>query len=285
MYYSASLLRQAGFNTHSAIWLAAAVAAVNFLGSAAAALLVERAGRRPLMLWSSVGAAAMLAVAAGAFVVRDSGSPAVAATAAPCGQGIPLCAYCTAQTDCGFASVLRGPQGWAASGACVPGNETGPSSGVNVTALLGEPGWTWMASGCPPSTEARARLGPSDAELGWWVFAASVAFLVAFAPGLGSVPWVLQGDLFPTRARAAGNAIATATNWSANMVVSASFLSLVSALHAYGAFLIFAGCALASALWFWFVLPETQGLPLEEVRAILMGKPGSVAARGRRSCC
>ena len=60
-------------------------------------------------------------------VEQDPGQ--VAAAAAPCGQGIPLCAYCTAQTDCGFASVLQGPLGWAASGASLF-NQWGRRAGV-----------------------------------------------------------------------------------------------------------------------------------------------------------
>jgi len=273
MYYSASLLRQAGFDTSAAIWLAAAVAGVNFVGSLAAAYLVERAGRRPLMIWSALGAGLALVLAAVAFIVRDGGSPAVFLSEGPCG-GIPLCAYCVSDERCGFAGVPSGspPLDWVQRGVCVQGGAaTGPAA--NVTALLGSPDWQWWWTDCPPVSRELAANGPSDSLLGWWVFGASVLFLLAFAPGLGSVPWVIQGDIFPNRARAAGNAIATATNWSANLLVSASFLSLVATLHAYGAFFIFAGAALVSALWFWWVLPETKGLALEDVRAVLGGRP------------
>jgi len=273
MYYSASLLRQAGFDTAAAIWLAAAVAGVNFVGTLAAAYLVERAGRRPLMVWSATGAGLALVLAAVAFAVRDAASPAVSAALEPCG-GIPLCAYCVADERCGFAAVPGGSasgQAWASTGVCVPGSDSGGPA-TNVSAMLHSPSWQWWRHDCPAASMRNATDGPSDALLGWWVFGASVLFLLAFAPGLGSVPWVIQGDIFPNRARAAGNAIATATNWSANLLVSASFLSLVATLHAYGAFLMFAGAALVSALWFWWVLPETRGLALEDVRAVLGGR-------------
>jgi MFS transporter, SP family, solute carrier family 2 (myo-inositol transporter), member 13 len=52
MYYSATILKTAGFSSSSAIWLSAVTAFCNLLGSIAGLLIVDRAGRRPLTLIS-----------------------------------------------------------------------------------------------------------------------------------------------------------------------------------------------------------------------------------------
>jgi len=52
MYYSATILKTAGFSNSSAIWLAAVTAFCNLIGSVAGLLIVDRAGRRPLTIIS-----------------------------------------------------------------------------------------------------------------------------------------------------------------------------------------------------------------------------------------
>jgi MFS transporter, SP family, solute carrier family 2 (myo-inositol transporter), member 13 len=255
MYYSASVLQQAGFSTAQAIWLAAGVAFVNFGGTVASMSCVERIGRRPLMIASAAVSTLTLIVCAAAFVVRDSQSPLVAESVAPC-TGYPLCAYCVTDSRCGFQFPPSDPgAGW-----CVPGTQTGPVQDYSNHSVAG---WEWAFQQCPFSPTQKNPIPLLD--IGWWVFSATVAFLIGFAPGLGTVPWVLQADLFPTKARAAGNSLATAANWTANLIVSASFLSLVTALRAWGAFFFFAFFAAVSTVWFWAVLPETKGKSLEAI--------------------
>jgi SP family myo-inositol transporter-like MFS transporter 13 len=55
MYYSATILKLAGFSSTSAIWLSAVTAFCNLIGSIVGLVLVDRAGRRPLTLISLTG--------------------------------------------------------------------------------------------------------------------------------------------------------------------------------------------------------------------------------------
>jgi SP family myo-inositol transporter-like MFS transporter 13 len=282
MYYSATLLVQAGFAVSEAIWLAAALALVNVLGTVAAGLLIERSGRRPLMVASAAGAAVALVAAAVAFMRRDAQSPEVHASLPPCG-GWRLCAYCVTDDRCGFAArdhavaALHGSaasafRGWAEWGACVPGTAAGPAAG-NVSGLLPgvptSPLIQWHFSDCPAKSLQVAQSGVSTLGLGWWVFGSTIAYLVAFAPGLGTVPWTLQAELFPTSARAAGDALATAPNWATNLVISAFFLTLISVLSAYAAFFMVAAVAAFSCWYFAVALPETRGVRLEDMHELL----------------
>jgi SP family sugar:H+ symporter-like MFS transporter len=90
-------------------------------------------------------------------------------------------------------------------------------------------------------------------------------YVFAFGMSWGPVVWVLLGEKFPNRIRAAALGVAAGAQWIANFVVSTTFPSLKDAGLgvAYG---IYAGCA---ALSFFFVLryvSETKGRELEQMR-------------------
>ena len=52
--------------------------------------------------------------------------------------------------------------------------------------------------------------------------------------GMGPVPWVLNAEIYPNWARSTGAALSTATNWTANFVISETFLLLTEEVHKYG---------------------------------------------------
>ena len=99
-----------------------------------------------------------------------------------------------------------------------------------------------------------------------------IAYLATFAPGMGPMPWTINSEIFPQNFRSTGVGITTMCNWVVNFLVSLTFLDLVDALTSYGAFWFYAGCGVLSFVFFYFMLPETKGLALEEI-AVLFGKP------------
>jgi SP family sugar:H+ symporter-like MFS transporter len=103
-------------------------------------------------------------------------------------------------------------------------------------------------------------------------------FVVAFGMSWGPVVWVLLGEAFPNRIRAAALAFAAGGQWVANWLITVSFpkLSDVSLSLAYGLYTIFA------VLSFFFVLRwvrETKGVELEEMH----GDTSAVRGDARRS--
>jgi sugar porter (SP) family MFS transporter len=108
--------------------------------------------------------------------------------------------------------------------------------------------------------------GPSI--LGIATLVCLVVFIASFAFSLGPVVWTMISEIFPTRVRGKGIAVATAVNWGAAFLVSATFLSIVDVIGTEGAFFLF---ALMSMLGFWWInryVPETKGKTLEEVEAV-----------------
>lgn len=94
-------------------------------------------------------------------------------------------------------------------------------------------------------------------------------YILAYAPGMGTVPWVLNSEIYPLRFRGTGGGIAAVSNWTANLIVSQSFLSLIEALGASGTFLLFAGFSFIGLMVMYMVVPETKGLQFEQVEEML----------------
>ena len=89
--------------------------------------------------------------------------------------------------------------------------------------------------------------------------------VAAFAVGLGPGFWVLLSEIFPTRIRGRAMSIATICLWIACTVLTMTFLSLVKAVTATGAFLIYSGMCVVTFFIVWRFVPETKGRSLEEI--------------------
>jgi MFS transporter, SP family, sugar:H+ symporter len=90
------------------------------------------------------------------------------------------------------------------------------------------------------------------------------AFVFFFGMSWGPVVWVLLGETFPNRIRAAALSLAAAAQWVANWVISTTFpvLKDVGLGLAYG---IYAVSALLSLLFVLRFVRETKGQELEEM--------------------
>ncbi len=97
------------------------------------------------------------------------------------------------------------------------------------------------------------------------ILAAILCYVFSFGVGMGPGVWVLMAELFPTRVRGRAMAVATVSLWLACLLLTSTFLTLVSAIGAAGTFLLYAGISLISFLFIWRVPPETKGRTLEEI--------------------
>jgi MFS transporter, SP family, solute carrier family 2 (myo-inositol transporter), member 13 len=111
--------------------------------------------------------------------------------------------------------------------------------------------------------------------LGWLAALSMVAYLACFGIGLSSVPWTVNAEIYPQRARSFGTAVSTSVNWAGNVLVSATFLTVASPtmLSQHGAFWLYGAVAIAGWLWVKAIMPETAGLTLEQVETLFM-RPG-----------
>lgn len=95
-------------------------------------------------------------------------------------------------------------------------------------------------------------------------------FIVCFAFSAGPLIWVLCSEIQPLSGRDFGITCSTGTNWIANMVVGASFLTLLSTFGTSTTMLMYAGFCVVSIIVTIFFIPETKGVSLEHLEKNLM---------------
>jgi MFS family permease len=101
------------------------------------------------------------------------------------------------------------------------------------------------------------------------VVASIMLFVAAHAFGQGAVIWVFISEIFPTAIRARGQSWGALTHWSFAAAISWSFPAIASSLGGGAAFGFFFLCGGLMTIWVIKVMPETKGVPLEEMAATL----------------
>jgi MFS transporter, SP family, sugar:H+ symporter len=199
-YYSTTLWQAVGFDQDDSFTVSTITSVTNVLVTLIAIALVDKVGRRPMLLIGSLGMTLSLGLMAIAFTQSYEGPD-------PAG---------------GAETITLLPDGWG------------------TTALI-----------------------------------AANAFVVFFGATWGPLVWVLLGEMFPNRIRAAALGVAAAAQWIANFVITETFPILLNAFGASVPYLMYTTFAFLS---FWFVLfkvPETKGRSLEDMNDLRV-------VRGRR---
>ena len=95
-------------------------------------------------------------------------------------------------------------------------------------------------------------------------------FIVGFAMSAGPLIWVLCSEIQPLKGRDFGIGCSTVTNWVANMIVGATFLTLLNGIGNAATFWLYAALNVTFLIFTWFLVPETKGVTLEQVERNLM---------------
>ena len=110
----------------------------------------------------------------------------------------------------------------------------------------------------------------SGSQVAAIVSAIALTVYVAFyAATWAPVTWVFISEVFPLNIRGLGTSLCSATNWAANMLVSLTFPTMLSAMGLANSFLFYAAiCAIC--IWFTHTqFMETRGKSLEDIEADL----------------
>ena len=92
------------------------------------------------------------------------------------------------------------------------------------------------------------------------------AFIAAHAIGQGTVIWVLISEIFPNRYRAAGQSLGSGTHWVFAALLTTVFPLMAKAFPPGAIFLFFCGMMALQLVWVITMVPETKGVPLEEIQ-------------------
>ena len=91
------------------------------------------------------------------------------------------------------------------------------------------------------------------------------AFIAAHAIGQGAVIWVFIAEIFPDQHRAGGQSLGSFTHWIFAALLTTFFPKMVSAFPPGWVFLFFCGMMVLQLVWVKLMVPETKGVPLEDI--------------------
>jgi SP family arabinose:H+ symporter-like MFS transporter len=92
------------------------------------------------------------------------------------------------------------------------------------------------------------------------------AFIAAHAIGQGAVIWVFISEIFPNRHRAEGQTLGSSTHWIFAALLTTFFPKMVSAFSPGYVFSFFAFMMVLQLIWVKTMVPETKGVPLEQMQ-------------------
>jgi SP family galactose:H+ symporter-like MFS transporter len=104
-------------------------------------------------------------------------------------------------------------------------------------------------------------------SLGWIAVASLMVYVGSFAVGLGPVFWLILSEIYPLRIRGRAMSVGTVANWSANLIVALSFLTLTQVLGKPATFWLYAVVSIGAWFFAFLLVPETRGRSLEAIEA------------------
>jgi SP family galactose:H+ symporter-like MFS transporter len=84
---------------------------------------------------------------------------------------------------------------------------------------------------------------------------------------LGPVFWLILSEIYPLRIRGRAMSVGTVANWSANLIVALTFLTLTHAMGKAATFCLYGIVSIGAWLFAYFLVPETKGKTLEQIEA------------------
>src|SRR5215467_10746637 len=92
------------------------------------------------------------------------------------------------------------------------------------------------------------------------------AFIASHAIGQGAVIWVFISEIFPNRHRAEGQTLGSFTHWIFPALLTTIAPQVFAAFSTGYIFAFFAGMMVLQLIWVKAMMPETKGVPLEQIQ-------------------
>ncbi len=251
--YLVVILRQAGLSANHAAQGDVVVKLLNCLITLLAIWLVDRKGRRFLLIIGTTGVTIALALGGLVFLHAENQMRDITAAV---------------QQQVHHGSLQLSAAHWQASGSHSTQVLTllYALDGKEQIATLRSSDPPLMLASAQPLTIRRARIGPLPAPAtGWLITAALSLFIASFAIGPGVVVWLMLSELMPTRIRAVGMGIALLLNLAVSTLIADLFLPVVDHFGYSTMFFFWSACTLLYLAISLFLLPETRGRTLEEI--------------------
>ncbi|CAG9534662.1 unnamed protein product [Cercopithifilaria johnstoni] len=280
LYYTSTIIRSAGVHDKiTTIWISCGISSVQAVGTIFPLNLIERLGRRTLVLSSLIGVVITLCMMGGAFILINYDSTKIDPAHAYIGidmnstdinkelldlcAGYRNCDDCVTSEYCGYCSLTEESSSLSPSfGQCLPVNPENAQHSHYGYCKDGAANATFYLF-----TDATCKTRFTALPI-----IIMVLYISVYSFGMGPIPWVFNAEIYPIWARGTCVALSTFTNWIFNLLMSLTYLSLSQAITKHGAFFLYAGISFTGFIIFYFFAPETRGRRIEEIEQLFMNE-------------
>lgn len=102
-------------------------------------------------------------------------------------------------------------------------------------------------------------------NMSWLPLSCLLVYIAAISIGLVPLPWIMCGEVFPTRVRGLGSGISSAVAFTSFFVVVKTAPGMMRDFGEVVTFLAYGVIALIGTTVLYFILPETRGRSLQEI--------------------
>lgn len=255
LYFAPRIFGLTGASTESSLMQSVGIGATNLAFTFVGLWLIDRLGRRTLLLIGSFGYILSLGLCAWAFF-HWAPQFKVASRA---WEVVNLAEKLETKDTPNRAAVV---EDFAKAQAALY------DAGAGWLFPHGEP--IYPANGSPAQIKeaAQAKLNEASDRSGAggvMVLLCIFAFIASHAIGQGAVIWVFISEIFPDQFRAAGQSLGSFTHWIVAALLTTFFPPMMAAFAPGWVFAFFAGMMVLQLIWVRWMVPETKGVPLEEM--------------------
>ena len=263
LYFAPRLLGLAGLS--DPLMASISLGITNLIFTFAGLALIDKIGRRTLLFIGSIGYIASLGICAWAFL----STPAFKVVSAA--GDLESAANTVIAVEAGerFVAEKDRPGVYAAydkAKAAFTEAQSQEESPRQSSVIPADATYTETSA---LAAEATAAAKQSLGFKSMLVLFCLIGFIAAHAIGQGTVIWVFIGEIFPNDHRAAGQALGSATHWVCAAVLSFLFPIAMQHFEPGVLFGFFAFMMVLQLVWVVTLVPETKGIPLEEMQARL----------------
>jgi MFS transporter, SP family, sugar:H+ symporter len=89
-------------------------------------------------------------------------------------------------------------------------------------------------------------------------------YVAGYSWSWGPMTWLVPTEVFPLEIRSAGQSITVASGFVFTIFIAQGFLAMLCRMRAW-LFFFFAGCIVVMTAFVYLLLPETKGMPIEQI--------------------
>jgi sugar porter (SP) family MFS transporter len=237
-FYAPMIFEQSGIGTDASFMQAVLVGLTNLVFTVFALVLIDRVGRRPLLLFGVTGIAVCMMLLA---------------------WGFNTATYTLSQDAIAtLPAALDRSQIAALQGVIYDSDVSFRSAAIES---MGSDGFKAFES---ELISAAIDINP------WTILVGILGFVACFAISIGPVMWVLFSELFPNRIRGVAISFVGLVNSGVSFMVQLLFPWQLANLGNASTFFIYGVFAVIGLLMITRLLPETRGKSLEELETVLV---------------